>query len=151
MTRDVQMIPKTKTPKKPPKRLKAKRGTTTAELKRKADALWGELIHTRDRCCRICGKADGKLDAHHIMVRSHAATRTDPDNGILACFRCHRYVCHGTDPLLAVWHYEAILGHDGYRALRDKAIAGVRADKAFYAVEVARLERYLETERASRG
>ena len=148
MTREVTPLPKTVRAVKPRKGVKKKRATTAAELKRAADKAWGTYIHQRDQACRICGKADGKLDAHHIMPRTFAATRADPTCGIIVCFRCHRYVCHGPDPFAAVLEYERILGHDGYRALREKAYSGVKANKDFWADRVLELAALLkETDR----
>lgn len=91
---------------------------------KRADRLWGELIHLRDKRCQFCGKGDGKLDAHHICVRTFKATRWEPDNGILVCFRCHQDVAHG-DPFTAVLHYERLRG-DRYRELRELAYAGAK-------------------------
>ena len=91
---------------------------------KRADRLWGELIHLRDKQCQFCGKRDGKLDAHHICVRTFKATRFEPDNGILLCFRCHQDIAHG-DPFTAVLHYERLRG-DRYRELREQAYAGAK-------------------------
>lgn len=53
--------------------------------------------------------------------------------------RGHQNVAHG-DPFEAVLHYERLFGHDGYKALRDRARAGVKANKGFWESAVARLE-----------
>ena len=125
-----QVVPRPKTRGKTP---------TAATLKRKADRLWGEYIHRRDQQCRFCGKRDGKLDAHHICIRSFAATRTDEQNGLLLCWpTCHQNVAHG-DPFRAVLLYTDILGADAYAALRAKAQAGVKANAMHWRAEVARL------------
>lgn len=118
--RDVTPIPK-QGPKVKVKKPAAKPRTYWAK---RADRLWGELIHLRDRCCQFCGKRDGKLDAHHICVRTFKATRFEPDNGILLCFRCHQDIAHG-DPFTAVLHYERLRG-DRYRELREQAYAGAK-------------------------
>lgn len=77
-------------PLKAGKPLKPKRGTTTAALKRKATTLWGEYVHARDaETCQRCGRTDGRMNAHHVMVREFAMTRADPDNGVLLDKKCH--------------------------------------------------------------
>ena len=143
MTRDVTPLPKTVRAVKPRKAVKKKRATTAADLKRAADKAWGTYIHQRDRGCRFCDRTDGKLDAHHICVRTFAATRCDPNNGLLLCFHCHQNIAHG-DPFAAVWHYERILGHNGYQALREKAYSGVKANKDFWADRVLELAALLK-------
>lgn len=139
---DVTPIPKLGPKKKPAKKRKPKSPMA------RADELWGAIIHLRfDRCC-FCGKPAhaGKMDAHHVCVRSFKATRTDENNGLLLCWpKCHQDVAHG-DPFAAVVHYTRIFGVDGYKALRDKAQAGVKANAAFWHSEVARLERVLAEE-----
>lgn len=116
---------------------------TAAALRRKADKLWGQVIHTRDRACRFCGRTDGKLDAHHVMVRTFNATRCDSANGLLLCFRCHQDVAHG-DPFAAVLEYERIFGPDGYRALREKAYAGCKANVGFWSERISELSAELD-------
>lgn len=110
---------------------KKAKGPTAAALRRKADKLWGQVIHARDRGCRFCGRTDGKLDAHHVMVRTFNATRCDSANGLLLCFQCHQNVAHG-DPFAAVLEYERIFGADGYRSLRELAYAGCKANVGFW-------------------
>lgn len=127
------------------KPLKAKRGTSTAAKKRRAVQLWGEYVHARDIYCQRCGKGDGKLDAHHVMIRSFAATVADEYNGILLCFKCHG-VMH-SDPHEAVVFYTMRYGVQGYAALRQRAYDGqgktLRA--AHWEGEIARLRGRLET------
>ena len=124
--------------------LKKKRGTSTAKLKRDALKAWGAYIHARDQVCQYCGKADGKLDAHHIMIRSFAATATDERNGVLLDFQ-HHALMH-SDPMAAVVFYTQLLGQQGYEALREKAYEGrnqtMRA--AFWRDEAERLSGLLE-------
>jgi hypothetical protein len=117
------------------------RKTKAAALERKATKLWGEYIHARDRVCQVCGKADGKLEAHHMMTRGHKATRADPVNGVLLCYWHHkgRGSVHD-DPKFAVDFYSIRLGVDGYEALRAKAKAGVSATEEFWQGEIERLE-----------
>lgn len=118
---------------------KAKRGTSTAALKRDALKAWGAYIHARDQVCQYCGKADGKLDAHHIMIRSFAATATDEGNGVLLDFQ-HHQLMH-SDPMKAVIFYTKLLGQEGYEALRLKAYNGKdqRYPASFWKAECERL------------
>jgi hypothetical protein len=143
---DVTPIPKA------PKRTKVsgvrvQKAGTAAALKRKATKLWGEYIHQRDRVCQVCGKADGKLDAHHILIKSYMATRADPANGVLLCASHHtlgKDSVHN-DPVFAVNFYSARLGIDGYEALQRKARDGVngRYPASFWKERVDELERLL--------
>lgn len=112
--RDVTPIPKQGPKPKTAKRPAAKPRSYWAK---RADRLWGELIHLRDRYCQFCGKVDGKLDAHHIVIRTKHSTRWSPANGILLCFRCHQDIAHG-DPWVAKEHYERLRG-SAYQQLRD--------------------------------
>lgn len=139
MTRDV--TPRFKAPKKAPARgVRARKAGTPAALKRRATSLWGEFIHERDRVCQVCGKADGKLDAHHVMVRQFNATRTYEPNGVLVCFRDHQML--HSDPMRAVRFYTERFGELGYEALRRKAYEGVngRYPASFWAGEIERLK-----------
>lgn len=99
-----------------------KRGTSTAAKKRKAIQLWGQYVHARDVICQRCGKGDGKLDAHHVMIRHFAATVADETNGVLLCFKCHGLM--HSDPLDALIFYTERYGADGYDDLRHKAYSG---------------------------
>src|SRR5688572_1865550 len=103
--------------KRAPIRKKAKAKSSGA-LRNQATDAWSKYIHARDKFCQVCGKTDGVLHAHHILVRSFNATRTDETNGVLCCFRCHRYFFHGTDPHKVVCWYSQHLTIDGYRRLR---------------------------------
>ena len=81
-----------KEPTKPMKRspIRKKRKGTRAALKRKADVLWTEYIHLRDKVCIICG-ASGRLEAHHMIGRTAIAFRHDPMNGALLCTAHHKF------------------------------------------------------------
>jgi hypothetical protein len=135
-----------KVPKKAKKRsgVKSQRGGTAAAYKRRATTLWGQVVHQRDKVCQVCGKADGKLDAHHVMVREFNATRAYLPNGMLVCFKHHQKL-HG-DPFWAVQVYTQRFGADGYEALRRKAYDGVGAKYGvdFWRGEMAFLTRLLE-------
>lgn len=142
MTRDVQPIPKATKTKKAAKRLKPKRATTTAALKRQALTKWGAVIHLKYDACQFCGRRDGKLDAHHIVDRGYAATFADSTNGVLLCATHHTLGLQSVhrDSQFAVNLYALILGVDGYAALNAKAYAGVRANRAFWEGEIAKLD-----------
>lgn len=104
------------------KPLAKKRGTSTAALKRKATTLWGQYVHARDVYCQRCGKGDGKLDAHHVLIKEFSMTRADPHNGVLLCFKCHGLM--HSDPQEALIFYSRRYGIDGYQALRELAYSG---------------------------
>lgn len=132
---DVTPIPKLGPKPKPAKKRKPR------SWKSKCDEMWGAVIHLRDDRCAFCGKRDKKLDAHHVMIRSWLATRSDERNGILLCWpTCHQDIAHG-DPMAAFRHYERIFTPEGYQALRDKAWngRGAKYGEAFWQAEHARL------------
>jgi hypothetical protein len=133
---DVTPLPKQKASKRKP--------PTAAALKRKATKLWGEYVHLRDRVCQVCGKADGKLDAHHVMVRTFQATRADPANGVLVCYRDHQML--HSDPMTAVAFYTERFGAQGYFDLRNKAYSGVsqKYTASFWQAAIDELEELLE-------
>lgn len=59
-------------------------------LREKADQLWSYAVQERwGWRCAVCGRTDGKLDAHHLVPRGHYATRYLLCNGICLCFQCH--------------------------------------------------------------
>jgi hypothetical protein len=127
-------------------RKKVKRAKTASQLRKEATVLWGRYIHQRDVFCQFCGRAGGKLDAHHLIPRERNATRTDERNGVLLCaYPCHKTHMHG-DPFLAVQFYTRLLGVEGYEALRHKAIDGInqKYPVSFWKAEKERLEKLLE-------
>ena len=65
--------------------------SVTKTQRGKLDALWGKVIHRRDKVCQRCGRSNTKLDAHHIFYKRFRATRWDVLNGILLCYNpCHK-------------------------------------------------------------
>ncbi len=61
---------------------------------KKADALWGKLIHLQGQCAMIGiegHKCSGNLEAHHILTRDRHTVRHEPMNGILLCTSGHKY------------------------------------------------------------
>ena len=126
--------------------LKKRPAKSAAKLRAEATALWGKVIHARDVYCQYCGKAGGKLDAHHIVRREFNATRTDETNGVLLCgWTCHRKIIH-EDPFAAVQFYTRRLGVEGYEALRQKAYDGKdqRYGVDYWRNEIVRLRGLLE-------
>ena len=63
---------------------------TPKELKHQCDELWSKCVRARDKSCRMCN-SDYKLSAHHIIERSHMATRHDLENSLTLCWRCHSF------------------------------------------------------------
>ena len=56
---------------------------------RKADDIWKAAIRKRDVSCQVCGKKDGRLNAHHLIPREFKDYRWNFDNGILLCVHHH--------------------------------------------------------------
>jgi len=76
----------------------------------KKDKEWREAVMTRDRCCRICKKADGRLNAHHLIPKQFKEFRWDVENGIILCFQHHKvgkYSAHQN----AIWFTEWLFNH----------------------------------------
>jgi hypothetical protein len=79
---------------KPMSRLARKRRDQFGMLwRRKADALWGQLIHLlgKETCLIGGGHCSGPVQAHHLISRARLATRHDPENGVLLCSFHHEY------------------------------------------------------------
>lgn len=55
---------------------------------------WRDAVFKRDNySCQRCGKHGGTLNAHHIIrYRNSESMRTDINNGITLCEKCHRIV-----------------------------------------------------------
>lgn len=62
------------------------------QLENKIYKLVCQKVHARGKC-ELCGKADGKLDLHHIQGRAGQLKYCE-DNLILLCFKCHRLGVH---------------------------------------------------------
>ena len=104
---------------------KAKRGTTTAALKRKATTLHSQYVRARDGRCVRCGATSesAQLQCAHIISRRYAATRCDENAAVCLCAACHRYLTE--HPHAHVSFFTLYLGSwDAYQALIDKAYAG---------------------------
>jgi hypothetical protein len=69
----------------------------TKYLERKADRLWGEIMHSLYTKCAIC-ESPKQLEAHHIIHRHRKATRHSIDNGIMLCHQHHVFAhCNPTE------------------------------------------------------
>lgn len=110
-------------------------------LKGKATRLHSQVVRSRGRCER-CGENDPtKLQCAHIVPRRFAATRTDENAAWCLCARCHmRLTEHPDEHMLFV---AQSIGMDAFRVLKDKALAGVKTNDAYWKGEVDRLQRLL--------
>jgi hypothetical protein len=130
--------------KKPVQGVRAQRAGTAAALKRKATTLHSQVVRARGRCERCDAPPWKQLQCAHIVSRRYAATRTDENAAWCLCAACHRYLTE--NPFEHVLYATKTHGEDGYRALREKAYAGVgkvmKAD--FWRSEIARLAEVLE-------
>lgn len=89
-----------------------------------ADAQFSSWIRKRDGKCQYpyCNKAEG-LDCSHFHLRSHSATRYDPDNCIALC-RYHHGLLEVANPTKNVEYIAlmlARLGQEKFDALQRKA------------------------------
>ena len=58
--------------------------------KAKKDKAWRENVLTLgDNKCAICGKADGRLNAHHLIPKEFAEFRWESGNGMVLCVHHH--------------------------------------------------------------
>ena len=63
--------------------------------KKKADRLWGLVIHAgNDRCAVNNGECAGNLEAHHLISRANVTLRHKRVNGILLCSLHHKFSKH---------------------------------------------------------
>lgn len=113
-------------------------GTYAKGPKGKADRLFSRIVRSRG-ACEACGDNDyRKLQCSHIVRRAFNATRCDEDNALALCWSCHRRFTD--DPIAWVRFLDEQIGRYELDRLREKANAGVKAGKTFWADEVARLE-----------
>ena len=58
--------------------------------KAKKDKAWrDEVLALGDNKCARCGKADGRLNAHHLIPKEFSEYRWDKDNGMVLCVHHH--------------------------------------------------------------
>ena len=58
-----------------------------------ADVLFSKFIRTRDEFCWNC-QGNAYLQCGHLISRSYRSIRTNPDNAVALCRRCHVYFTH---------------------------------------------------------
>lgn len=63
------------------------------KLTEKLDNLWSKQIKRNWKRCVFCNTAIN-LESHHIIPRTHKATRWDLMNGISVCLAHHRFLIH---------------------------------------------------------
>ncbi len=95
------------------------------KLIKDCDVLWRKAVKARDRCCRVCNREEGKLDAHHIIKRNHMATRWDLSNGCLLCFNHHFAEGHH-NPVQMYRNLAEIYGEAELERLRVKSLKIVK-------------------------
>ena len=55
------------------------------------DKIWRDHVLYRWPSCAICGKTDGRLNAHHLIPREFKEFRWDVDNGMTLCVSHHTF------------------------------------------------------------
>lgn len=109
--------------------------------KAKATRLHSELVRSRGRCER-CGRTDKALQCAHIIGRRYSATRTDERNAWALCAGCHMRLTEHPDE-----HMQFVaqtIGMDAFHEMKTRALAGVKANDAFWQAEAARLAALLK-------
>ena len=114
--------------------------TYGAGPKGKATKLHSELVRSRGRCEK-CGKVGVPFDCAHIIGRRYSAVRTDETNAWCLCKGCHMRLTEHPDEHM--WFVAQTIGMDTFYELKERALAGVKANDAFWLGEVERLERLL--------
>ena len=88
------------------------------ELMAEADTLWSLAIHTiYDGKCAYT-KSEG-IQAHHVFLRRHNATRWNLDNGVLLSREMHAWA-HAYQKEFR-WWYRGKIGEERYDALEAKS------------------------------
>lgn len=108
-------------------------------LRGKATKLHSELVRSRGRC-ENCGGTQN-LQTAHIIGRRYAATRVDPLNAFCLDAKCHMRFTEHADEWMAF--IDRTIGRDEYDRLKQKALAGVKANDLFWQGEVDRLKALL--------
>lgn len=130
---------------------KAKRGTSTAALKRKATTLHSQYVRARDGACVRCrlngAVPSSQLQCAHVVSRRYAATRTKEWNAMALCSACHRRLTEHPDEATA-WNYIwcDLFGEKSYEEVRRIAYEGKDTvmRSPFWQSEIARLSALLE-------
>lgn len=105
----------------------------------KATKLHSLLVRSRGRCEK-CGSTN-QLQAAHIIGRRFSATRTSELNAWCLCAGCHMRLTEHPDEHMAF--VGQTIGMDAFNELKTKALAGVKANEAFWLGECARLSALL--------
>lgn len=63
-------------------------------IEKQCRALWFKSIHTRDKCCQICGNTSD-VHAHHLFHKANWLLALDVDYGACFCTEHHNQF-HGT-------------------------------------------------------
>ena len=94
--------------------------TNIQTLKKRAEELWKEHAHKRDKeRCRWCGLI-WRNQVHHIMSRSHKNTFYDTENSMLLCGKCHFRVSKTMSPEVYMDIMKQIIGEPKYNELNEK-------------------------------
>lgn len=113
----------------------------------KATRLHSQVVRARGTCQR-CGRSSGvQLQCAHLISRRYAATRTDETNAWCLCAACHRRLTEHPDEHMAF--VGETVGLAVFEALKAKALAGVKANDAFWLSECERLTALLNKEEAA--
>ena len=74
---------------------------------KKADALWGSIIHEIYPTCAVGHECSGQVEAHHLISRANRGTRHKITNGIGLCTKHHKFSPklspHGAPLAFAEW------------------------------------------------
>lgn len=107
------------------RRPRRERKSSQAELSRRCDRLWSEIVRSRG-ACEMPGKHGGPLQGAHGFSRRYRGTRWLPINGFCLCAAHHVTMTHNplawTDFLLEAW------GATVYEELKRRAQAVTKPD-----------------------
>lgn len=110
--RKANMSTKGRVKKKKPKSALQKRkdNPRSGYWKKKADALWGAVIHEIYKSCPVDDECSGHIEAHHLISRANVATRHKVENGIGLCSKHHKFCkklsAHGAPLAFSEWLIE---------------------------------------------
>lgn len=91
---------------------------------KQADILFSKYIRARDGRCQNCGSTQ-HLQCAHLIGRDYKSIRTDEDNAVALCRRCHMGFTHR--PLeWRKWIDESFPGR--YDRLKEKALRYEKVD-----------------------
>lgn len=62
---------------------------TKTSVGKRLDTVWSELVRSKGKC-EVCGRANGVLNAHHIIGRKNRTLRWDLKNGCCLCYQHHK-------------------------------------------------------------